>query len=150
MKRHETNWMNLALAVATLCVCAFGTLGYHESRNALQRSMQILYESEARETLKETLSAVTDAETGQRGFLISGDEIYLEPFFVGINKTHQLTETLHKFVDQGTIKVADLVELESLIAAKQSLLQRTITVRATSRAAATIKLDRKCWRAAVE
>ena len=129
MKPHDNNWMNVALGLATLCVCVFGGLGYYESRNALQRSMQILRECEARDALKETLSAVTDAETGQRGYLISGDETYLEPFFVGINKTNELTDRLQKFVERGTIGAEEVGNLESLIAAKRAILERTIALR---------------------
>src|SRR5699024_9707505 len=40
------------------------------------------------------LSTVKDAETGQRGFLISGDESYLEPFQSAVGQLPQLFQKI--------------------------------------------------------
>ena len=33
---------------------------------------------------------IVDAETGQRGFIITGDEQFLEPYYLGIDGFHSL------------------------------------------------------------
>jgi len=53
------------------CICIF---------NLLKSSQQVRHTMEVKRTLTEVLSALKDAETGQRGYLLSGQEEYLEPY----------------------------------------------------------------------
>src|SRR6266446_8003832 len=41
-------------------------------------------------TLDETLARLVDAETGQRGYLLTGDEAYLEPYREAIKNLDQV------------------------------------------------------------
>ena len=55
-------------------------LGVMVWRN-LSTSFEASVESaQFRRSLREVFSALQDAETGERGFLLSGDESYLDPF----------------------------------------------------------------------
>src|SRR5262245_11034956 len=45
-------------------------------------------------TLEEVLSSVTEAETAERGFLITDDEQYLKTYEAAIGKVHQTLEQL--------------------------------------------------------
>lgn len=71
------------------------------------------------ENLVLLLSAIQDTETGQRGYIITGDESYLEPYNSGLTKTDQYLQKL---------KQNDL-ELLSLIQAKFDELKNSIQVR---------------------
>ena len=75
----------------------------------------------------EVLQLLTDAETGQRGYLITGDERYLEPYnaaLLGIgDKLKQLRSTL------PMPKSKDLAKLESLVSAEIAVLNETVVVR---------------------
>lgn len=67
-----TIWIALSLAGIGLGIMAWENLS--ESFEASVESAQF------RRSLREVFSALQDAETGERGFLLSGDEKYLEPF----------------------------------------------------------------------
>tara|TARA_R100001244_G_scaffold60136_3_gene50477 strand:+ start:2277 stop:3617 length:1341 start_codon:yes stop_codon:yes gene_type:complete len=77
-----------------------------------------------------TLSLLTDAETGQRGYLLTGKEAYLEPYtkaserlerqFVSLNNTPALAA--HK---------ADLVAIERLAELKMAVVNKIIDLRRT-------------------
>ncbi|HSS47127.1 MAG TPA: diguanylate cyclase, partial [Burkholderiales bacterium] len=75
----------------------------------------------------EVLQLLTDAETGQRGYLITGDERYLEPYnaaLLGIgDKLKQLRSTI------PMPKSKDLAKLESLVSAEVAVLNETVVVR---------------------
>src|SRR5262245_35951584 len=53
---------------------------------------------DAIETAKSLLSAVQDAETGQRGYLLTGEESYLEPYDRGADTAFHLYDVLLKQV----------------------------------------------------
>lgn len=63
-----------------------------------------------------TLSALTDVETGVRGYLITGDEEYLHPFTTGREKLLAEHAALARLADDGTLageSVATLVSLST-------------------------------------
>ena len=53
----------------------------NERTHQVERSLQVEHK------LDETLSLVTDTETGPRGFVIMGREVFLEPYFTAISST---------------------------------------------------------------
>ena len=68
----------LVIAILTVALIAFFTYRTLQTREAaVERVTQTL---EVRHQLEALLSSVKDAETGQRGFLLTGEERYLEPY----------------------------------------------------------------------
>src|SRR5439155_3110557 len=87
--------------------------------------------------------ALKDAETGQRGFTITGDEKYLEPYNAALAR---LPEELNKLkhLEKIAIPAEELATIEQLAQKKMSDLAKTIQLRRTAgfEAAATfIKSD---------
>jgi PAS domain S-box-containing protein len=87
------------------------------------------------------LSTLTDAETGQRGFTITGDEKYLGPYNAALAR---LPEELNKLkhMEKVAIPAKDLATIEQLAQKKMRDLARTIQLRRTAgfeAAAALIK-----------
>src|SRR5581483_4788426 len=70
---------------------------------------------------------VVDGETGQRGFLLTGDESYLQPF----TQAHELAERDYAAVRRLLMEEGgeDSVLLRSLIEQKFEELNRTIELR---------------------
>ncbi|MDB6119191.1 MAG: domain S-box, partial [Verrucomicrobiaceae bacterium] len=80
--------------------------------------------------LEALLSTMKDAETGQRGFLLTGKEDYLDPYTNSLNKVHQDLATLRQTAHE--IRPAAEQELETLekqAEAKLEELQETVNVR---------------------
>lgn len=63
----------LAIAAATLVI--IGALGRMQDA-----SEEIAYRTKVKETAEQILTIATDSETGQRGFLLTGNEGYLAPY----------------------------------------------------------------------
>src|SRR5437870_4197519 len=75
---QNTLTFGFAFAVAALIINAAvahrNILGLAQTSQLVARSYDVL------EATRGVLSVVKDAETGQRGFVITGDERYLEPY----------------------------------------------------------------------
>ncbi|WP_372624400.1 response regulator [Falsiroseomonas sp.] len=56
------------------------------------------------------LSALKDAETGQRGFLLTGEERFLEPHFAGLAAAPRLVETLRAAAADAGLPPPDRLE----------------------------------------
>src|SRR5260370_15068920 len=94
-----------------------------QSRAVLRR--HVIAQSE------ELLSTLKDAETGQHGFIITGDEKYLEPYNVALVRLPEELASL-KAVNKVTIPAEDLVRIKQLAQKKLSDLQTTIQLRHTA------------------
>ncbi|MDB6068537.1 MAG: multi-sensor hybrid histidine kinase [Pedosphaera sp.] len=79
-------------------------------------------------SLKVVFSELQDAETGQRGFLITGQERYLEPYFKGISAITQEVTKVHEFASETTNRER-LASLGPLIQGKLAELDQTLKLR---------------------
>jgi signal transduction histidine kinase len=83
--------MAISLALALLAACiliGINETGYDQSTNALD---EIAEASGTRNSLNRVLQFVLDAETGSRGYLLTGDPRYLEPYNAAVAEIgHQL------------------------------------------------------------
>src|SRR5487761_42520 len=77
MERHLVFW-GFVLAVGVLGFAGWesyqNTAQFVEAAEWQKHTYQVL------NTLDETLARLVDAETGERGYLLTGDENYLEPY----------------------------------------------------------------------
>jgi len=89
---------------------------------------------ERRVVVSEVLSALQDAETGQRGFLLTGDPLYLEPSTVGRAAFPRLMERLDGAVDQSA-----LAEFRAAGTRRLGILAENLVVFETQGAAAAIE-----------
>ena len=76
--------------------------------------------------LGRVLSAVQDSETGQRGYLLTGDEAFLQPFREGRLKVNREIAKLHDLLRDEEGQRADLDSLILLIRSKLDELGATV------------------------
>ena len=85
----------------------------------------------------EVLTALQDAETGQRGFLLTMRDYYLEPYQQAVARVDPLMDRLAALARGTPWLEAETAELRPLVAAKTAELARTIaTARGVGRDAA--------------
>ena len=77
--------------VVTASVFAAAELGHDRTSDALERITTVGMESQG---VLQLMSLVTDAETGQRGYLLTKREAYLEPYRVGVAGSRVVLEKL--------------------------------------------------------
>ncbi|MBV8590032.1 MAG: CHASE3 domain-containing protein, partial [Acetobacteraceae bacterium] len=73
--------------------------------------------------------AIQDAERGQRGFLITGDDAYLEPYRAGLKEAPQRLRELQQLTSENPAQQRRIGELDTQIGRKLAEMQRTIEAR---------------------
>jgi PAS domain S-box-containing protein len=91
-----------------------------ESQNRLADSRRLLLE------LEKTESLLKDSETGQRGFLYTGDPRYLAPYDQARQEIDSQFNELMRLTDSRPHEQSSIVELRALEQVKMSELQQTI------------------------
>ncbi len=88
------------------------------------------------------LSAIQDAENRQRGYLLTGDEDYIEPYHAAIAAEQTASERLRLLTSDNTSQQARLRELQRLADLRLSRLAQGISVRREQGIAAAIEVVR--------
>ena len=113
--------------IVSLAIAGYAELAFRRLEVA-NRQIAVALEMEA--TLHETLALVVDAETGQRGYLLTGKDEYLQPYEAAVPKVgdaiHRLRELL---AEQGTAAQRDILgQLNNLVGRKLLELEAAIAL----------------------
>jgi CHASE3 domain sensor protein len=118
-------------AVVLLILMAFNTYLAIDHLKRIQATAALSLESSgAQAGIARVWQDFADMETGQRGYLLTGDATYLQPFTDAKNTiaTH-LANLRSALATRPESERALETELESLVASKQAEIERTITLR---------------------
>lgn len=116
------------LPVAAICLAAIGTFFFNEWSvgNISKRAEQVTSLMAMQNSLIEVRGRVVDAETGQRGFLLSGDPRYLEPYEAALKQLPIIGAQLRVQAGTDPGLLAQAQRLETLRGQKLSELRATV------------------------
>jgi methyl-accepting chemotaxis protein len=116
-------------ALTLLVVGAVGVLTYRATSELVDSADLVTHSHKVKENVSQVLSAMKDAETGQRGFVLTGEERYLEPYTAGLKVIEGHLKDLEELVSDNPEQLKKVAALQSLIAAKLAELAETILLR---------------------
>src|SRR5581483_8133369 len=125
--------------VLLLCVCALVIIAASSSMDAdrlVEHSMLV------RQALEQLIGTVREAETGQRGYLLTGDASYIEPSHAAKTRLPVLEGQLRQLTEKSPAHQQQLDELYPLIAAKMDELSSTIEQRQAGHPVVSLNLVR--------
>ena len=129
MKLILERQIQLAFIIALLLLLLLGFFAY---RSANSMNEALVWEKHTQETLlqlNDTLNLITDAETGGRGFVITGNESYLEPFNNANGQINQNLSILHGLIADNPKQLAEISTLENLITEKLNFMNAITEIR---------------------
>ena len=116
----------IACAIVLFCVAIFSfknTEKFVASNNLVNHSNQVLYEFE------QILKSSIDAETGVRGYIITGDAIFLKPFATANSKIIEKIEKVKKLTKDNSTQQKNIEELTKQFKLRLENLNKGITLR---------------------
>ena len=116
-----------ALAGLTLLVVAL--VGYYSTSNLIENDALVTHTYLVRQEYSDMLSTLKDAETGQRGYIITGDDSYLTPYQSAAATVGSIFSDLRKLTSDNPNQQRRLDAISPLIDAKLAELKQTIDLR---------------------
>ena len=116
----------LGVGVALLFFLLSGALAYSNMQGLRGDTDKVVHTHEVITELGTLLSAIQDAETGQRGFLLTGNERYLEPYADARDRVGTSVRTIERLTSDNSAQQANLQRLKPHLIAKLAELKRTI------------------------
>ena len=115
--------------VAAICVMLLSGItlyrNVHERGAAVERmthTQQVMLQ------LQEVEYLIIDAETGQRGYLLTGDKAYLQPYEHAQTRIDPALDRLTILTSDDPLQQSRIVQLRGIIAAKMNELQSTVSL----------------------
>jgi PAS domain S-box-containing protein len=96
-----------------------------DAEHLVQHSLQVLRASE------QLLSTMQDAETGQRGYLITGENSYLQPYEAALSTQGQARRNLRQLTADNSGQQARITKLDRLVETRLAGLSRIIALYRT-------------------
>jgi PAS domain S-box-containing protein len=135
MRLRSQSWLNLSIGLLLGIVVVNGGIAYHNLQQLHQGAAQVTQSHRVLESLQSAIATLVDAETGQRGFLLTGDPLYLAPYESAVARAGQELEELAKYAAVAPELKAKLPEIRKLVTAKLQELSATIDLHKSGDAA---------------
>lgn len=118
-------------ALSFLLLATIGLVAYRSLETLTRTSYAVAHTHEVLEHIAGVLSEMKDAETGQRGYLISGDEAYLDPYQRGVSSVGKLMTELRQLTVDNPTQQRLMDEVEPLVATRLAALKQALEARRT-------------------
>ena len=109
-----------------------GFISYVNTKTLNQDSQLVTHTHEVLSALDDVLSLTKDAETGQRGFLLTGEERYLEPYTKAVALIDERLADIIRLTRDNIRQQERIPVLKSRLQTKLSELEETIKLRRTA------------------
>ncbi|MDZ8256926.1 response regulator [Nostoc sp. ChiQUE01b] len=130
--------VSFALSLATLTT--IGLISYQSTNELIETSRKERHTYEVLSQLEDLNLQLTNAETGQRGYVLTGEQRYLEPYNAAIQVLNQKVKDLQKLTADNPKQQQQLDVLQPLITQKLDELQETIDLRQNQSFEASLKV----------
>jgi signal transduction histidine kinase/CheY-like chemotaxis protein/HPt (histidine-containing phosphotransfer) domain-containing protein len=121
--------ITLGFAAALAFLVAIGAVAYRSTNQFINTADRVDHTHRVVQKTGELLQALTDAETGQRGYIISGDDRYLEPYRSGAAAAERASKQLRALTGDDPIQQSRLNVLEPMVNRRLASLRQVLHVQ---------------------
>ncbi|MBD2244533.1 response regulator [Nostoc sp. FACHB-888] len=119
--------ISFALSLATLTV--IGLISYQSTNELIETSRKESHTYQVLSQLEDLNLQLTNAETGQRGYIITGEERYLEPYNVAIQVLNQKVNEIERLTADNPNQQNRLDVLQPLVIERMAVMKGVIELR---------------------
>lgn len=120
-------WLSFVVVLAVLVVVAGAS--YSSTVKLTETAEWVKHTREVQGQLKDLLVSLQDAETGQRGYLITGEDRYLAPFRSALTRIDRIVPSLKELTADNIAQQRRLDAMAPLVSEKLDELKETIALR---------------------
>lgn len=137
--------VTVGLAVVMVFFIVNGFLAYSNIQALIDNNRKVTYTHDVITGLDNLISLLKDAETGQRGYVLTGVDRYLEPYDAAISALNEQVAIVDRLVADRPEEAERMTQVKARIGNKLEELQQTINLRRSrglNAALAVIESDR--------
>jgi signal transduction histidine kinase len=117
---------------ALIILLGIGTLAFRSTQWEEEDRGWVTHTHLVVESLEQILIDITQAEAGQQGYILTGDERYMKPFEDGVRKVRQDVETFRQLTSDNPREQEAIQRLEPVIVERLAGLRQRLEIRRQS------------------
>jgi signal transduction histidine kinase/CHASE3 domain sensor protein len=125
-------YIKLMFLVIVMVLVAVSLMTYRNLSNYMAEVSMIRHSREVFRTLEQTLSTIKDAEIGQRGFQLTQDTLYLDPYYHSVNTLPGQLRTLDSLVSNNIVISKKVDTLGVLINRQFAIINKILAIKNSS------------------
>ncbi len=133
-------WTTLGLVAVLAFFLLSGTIAYRNIQVLRANNDMIRHSHQVIVALDELLSTAQDAETGQRGYLLTGNDRYLDPYQNAVAASTSRIDAVASLTRDNPVQQTNIVQLRRHLDAKLAELDQTIRLRRDQGAQAALAI----------
>ena len=114
----------IAVALLVVALVADAVLSLHNIREVATSVQWVSHTNEVLSRLEAVLSTLKDAETGQRGYLLTGEPTYLEPYRDAVDRLPRQIADLRQLTLDNPPQTVRVLRLDQLASEQLAILRR--------------------------
>jgi signal transduction histidine kinase/DNA-binding response OmpR family regulator len=119
----------ISFGLSLLLLVISSVASFMSIRNLLDSAGWVDHTNEVIHELDNVISELKDAETGQRGFLLTGDESYLQPYVGAFDSAKAHIRTVKRLTADNDAQQQRCNRLQEVAILRLSMLQRSINMK---------------------
>ncbi len=132
--------VNAGFGAAVLLLLLIGGVSYWSVTVFLRAAAERRQSYELRSRIEAVLGHLQDAETGQRGYLLTGAAPYLDPYRRGVADVQDDLTALQQMTIGDSVRAGQVAALRPTVTAKLAELNRTVGLRQEGRLAEALAM----------
>jgi len=117
-----------------------GAAAFYNLQSLREGNQRVTRSHDVIVALDELLAITQDAETGQRGFLLTNNETYLQPYSSAVAAIPQQLDKIAQLIGANPVQTSRVDALKSHVEAKLAELRETIALRQTQGLGAALSI----------
>jgi CHASE3 domain sensor protein len=114
----------IAVALLVVALLVDAVLSLHNIREVATSVQWVSHSNEVLARLEAVLSTLKDAETGQRGYLLTGEVAYLEPYREAVDRLPRQMADLRQLTLDNPPQTVRVLRLDQLASEQLAILRR--------------------------
>jgi signal transduction histidine kinase/DNA-binding response OmpR family regulator/CHASE3 domain sensor protein len=128
-KTSLKNNLRIGLGLSLLILFISSLASFTSIRNLIASADLVSHSNEVMTNLDAVISTLKDAETGQRGYLLTGEKEFLEPYNGAKEYALELLDKIENSTADNQIQQKSAKRLHEIIQNRLSIIERTIEVK---------------------
>jgi methyl-accepting chemotaxis protein len=126
--------------LAGLALLIIATTSYRATGGLVDNNAKVSHSHQVQDQLAGLVSQLKDAETGQRGYILTGEDSYLAPYRAALDQIPITLQKVRQLTADNASQQQRLAAMAPLVDAKLALLKQTIDIRRADGFDAAIKI----------
>jgi len=128
-KKSIKNNLRIGLGLSLLILFVTSLASYLSIRNLIQSGGMVAHSNAVIARLDETISVLKDAETGQRGYLLTGELEFLEPYNGARQHVLNLLDEIETETKDNPVQQRSIRKLRGIVQQRLDVIKHTIEIK---------------------